>query len=124
MVSKNNYQQLIEKCLNQRQHWGLRKLSIGVASVLLGTAIIAQGAVYADTQPAPADSAENDISSTGGSAALGNTYVLKSSQDTSATTGSQAAATSAAPATTVAAEEQTDHDVMECRRLLRVINQR
>lgn len=91
---------------------------------MLGTAIIAQGAVYADTQPAPADSAENDISSTGGSAASGNTYVLKSSQNTSATTGSQAAATSAAPATTVAAEEQTDHDVMECRRLLRVINQR
>ena len=111
MVSKNNYQQLIEKCLNQRQHWGLRKLSIGVASVLLGTAIIAQGAVYADTQSVPADSAENDISSTGGSAASGNTYVLKSSQDTSATTDSQTAATSAAPATTAASEEQTDHDV-------------
>ena len=111
MVSKNNYQQLIEKCLNQRQHWGLRKLSIGVASVLLGTAIIAQGAVYADTQSATADSAENGISSAGESAVSGNTYVLKSSQDTSATTDSQAAATSAAPVTTAVSEGQTDHDV-------------
>ncbi|MEO5290409.1 mucin-binding protein [Limosilactobacillus allomucosae] len=111
MVSKNNYQQLIKKCFNQRQHWGLRKLSIGVASVLLGTAIIAQGSVYADTQSVPADSAENGVSSTGESAASGNTYVLKSSQDTSATTDSQAAATSAAPATAAASEEQTDHDV-------------
>lgn len=111
MVSKNNYQQLIEKCLNQRQHWGLRKLSIGVASVLLGTAIIAQGAVYADTQSATADSAENGISSAGESAVSGNTYVLKSSQDTSATTDSQAAVTSAAPVTTAVSEGQTDHDV-------------
>ena len=111
MVSKNNYQQLIEKCLNQRQHWGLRKLSIGVASVLLGTAIIAQGAVYADTQSATADSAENGISSAGESAVSGNTYVLKSSQDTSATTDSQATAASAAPAMASAAEGQTDHDV-------------
>ncbi|MEO5286264.1 mucin-binding protein [Limosilactobacillus allomucosae] len=111
MVSKNNYQQLIKKCFNQRQHWGLRKLSIGVASVLLGTAIIAQGSVYADTQSVPADSAENGVSSTGESAASGNTYVLKSSQDTSATTDSQAAATSAAPATAATSEGQTDHDV-------------
>jgi hypothetical protein len=111
LVSKNNYQQLIEKCLNQRQHWGLRKLSIGVASVLLGTAIIAQGAVYADTQSATADSAENGISSAGESAVSGNTYVLKSSQDTSATTDSQAAVTSAAPVTTAVSEGQTDHDV-------------
>jgi len=53
--------------------------SIGVASVLLGTAIIAQGSVYADTQSAPADSAENGVSSTGESDASGHTYVLKSS---------------------------------------------
>ena len=111
MVSKNNYQQMIEKCFNQRQHWGLRKLSIGVASVLLGTAIIAQGSVYADTQSAPADSAENGVSSTGESAASGHTYVLKSSQDTAATTDSQATAASAAPAMASAAEGQTDHDV-------------
>ncbi|MFJ6992454.1 MAG: YSIRK-type signal peptide-containing protein, partial [Limosilactobacillus mucosae] len=111
MVSKNNYRQMIEKCFNQRQHWGLRKLSIGVASVLLGTAIIAQGSVYADTQSAPADSAENGVSSTGESAASGNTYVLKSSQDTSATTDSQAAVTSTSPATAAVSEAQTDHDV-------------
>ncbi|MGE9967079.1 mucin-binding protein [Limosilactobacillus mucosae] len=102
---------MIEKCFNQRQHWGLRKLSIGVASVLLGTAIIAQGSVYADTQSAPADSAENGVSSTGESAASGHTYVLKSSQDTAATTDSQATAASAAPAMASAAEGQTDHDV-------------
>jgi hypothetical protein len=111
LVSKNNYRQIIEKCFNQRQHWGLRKLSIGVASVLLGTAIIAQGSVYADTQSAPADSAENGVSSTGESAASGNTYVLKSSQDTSATTDSQAAVTSTSPATAAVSEAQTDHDV-------------
>lgn len=78
---------------------------------MLGTAIIAQGSVYADTHSVPADSAANSISSTGESAASGHTYVLKSSQDTSATIDSQATSTSAAPATTATSEEQTDHDV-------------
>ena len=37
MVSKNNTKYLIEKNANKQQRFGLRKLSIGVASVLLGT---------------------------------------------------------------------------------------
>lgn len=37
MVSKNNTKCLIEKNANKQQRFGLRKLSIGVASVLLGT---------------------------------------------------------------------------------------
>ncbi|MFR0593373.1 mucin-binding protein [Limosilactobacillus mucosae] len=50
MVSKNNYQQITKKLYVEKQHWGLRKLSIGVASVLLGTAIMAPEAVHADNK--------------------------------------------------------------------------
>ncbi|NME34473.1 YSIRK-type signal peptide-containing protein [Lactobacillus sp. MRS-253-APC-2B] len=50
MVSKNNYQQITKKLYVEKQHWGLRKLSIGVASVLLGMAIMAPEAVHADNK--------------------------------------------------------------------------
>lgn len=36
-MSKNNVQEISRKMANQHQRFGLRKLSIGVASVLLGT---------------------------------------------------------------------------------------
>lgn len=77
MVSKNNYRLMMERCFSHQQHWGLRKLSIGVASVLLGTAIIAQGSAYADTQTKPADSSENSVDKTvENPTGLGNTYMF------------------------------------------------
>jgi cytoskeletal protein RodZ len=52
MVSKNNKKNFLQKG-EEKQHFGLRKLSIGVASVLLSTTVylgISQGRILADTQ--------------------------------------------------------------------------
>lgn len=43
MVSKNNRFQKVEKGTDHQQHYGLRKLSVGVASVLLGTTFLLSG---------------------------------------------------------------------------------
>ncbi|EDX42601.1 YSIRK-type signal peptide-containing protein [Limosilactobacillus reuteri] len=49
-MSKNNVQEYVRKMESQRQRFGLRKLSIGVASVLLGTTFMVGGTVaHADT---------------------------------------------------------------------------
>ena len=115
MVSKNNYRLMTERCFSHQQHWGLRKLSIGVASVLLGTAIIAQGSVYADTQTTPADSSENSVDKTVDNPTdSGQTYVLKSSTNSAASdnsgtpTSSTDDATSASTPNESAANEDTD----------------
>lgn len=51
MVSKRNQRLLLEACTDKRElHYGLRKLTVGVASVLLGTTVFLGGqAVHADT---------------------------------------------------------------------------
>lgn len=51
MVSKRNQQLLLEARTDNRElHYGLRKLTVGVASVLLGTTVFLGGqAVHADT---------------------------------------------------------------------------
>ena len=115
MVSKNNYRLMTERCFSHQQHWGLRKLSIGVASVLLGTAIIAQGSVYADTQTTPSDSSENSVDKTVDNPTdSGQTYVLKSSANSAASdnsgtpTSSTDNATSASTPNESAANENTD----------------
>ncbi|MCC4498904.1 YSIRK-type signal peptide-containing protein, partial [Limosilactobacillus reuteri] len=53
MVSKNNYQFYQQKHADGKQRWGVRKLSVGVASVLLGTTFMlySNHAVLADTVP-------------------------------------------------------------------------
>ncbi|AWD62715.1 YSIRK Gram-positive signal peptide [Limosilactobacillus reuteri] len=48
-MSKNNTQEYVRKMEQQRQQFGLRKLSIGVASVLLGTPFI-MGGGYSSTR--------------------------------------------------------------------------
>lgn len=51
MLSKNNRQSLLKE--DRKLHYGLRKLSVGVASVLLSTTIylgVSQGRILADTQ--------------------------------------------------------------------------
>ncbi|WP_225209603.1 YSIRK-type signal peptide-containing protein [Limosilactobacillus avistercoris] len=42
-MSKNNSQEYLRKMEQQRQHFGLRKLSVDVASVLLGTTFVIGG---------------------------------------------------------------------------------
>lgn len=51
MVSKNNHQVYQQKLAERKQRWGIRKLSVGVASVLLGTTFMlySNHAVLADT---------------------------------------------------------------------------
>ncbi|MBL1072213.1 MucBP domain-containing protein, partial [Lactobacillus kitasatonis] len=53
MVSKNNHQVYQQKLAERKQRWGIRKLSVGVASVLLGTTFMlySNHAVLADTVP-------------------------------------------------------------------------
>ena len=53
MVSKNNFQFYQQKHADGKQRWGVRKLSVGVASVLLGTTFMlySNHAVLADTVP-------------------------------------------------------------------------
>ena len=52
MVSKNNHQFYQQKHAEGKQRWGIRKLSVGVASVLLGTTFMlySNHAVLADTE--------------------------------------------------------------------------
>lgn len=60
MVSKNNRQILKQSGAKQTPHYGLRKLSIGVASVLLSTTLyMGATTVYADTVYAD-NSSESD----------------------------------------------------------------
>ena len=51
MVSKNNHQVYQQKLAERKQRWGIRKLSVGAASVLLGTTFMlySNHAVLADT---------------------------------------------------------------------------
>lgn len=51
MVSKNNKAKRQQWSANQRPHYSLRKLSIGVASVLLGTTLYLGGTAHAATTP-------------------------------------------------------------------------
>lgn len=51
MVSKNNLKNKLEQDAKKVPHYGIRKLSIGVASVLLGTTLYfgANSVAYGDT---------------------------------------------------------------------------
>ncbi|MGN1284411.1 MAG: YSIRK-type signal peptide-containing protein, partial [Candidatus Limosilactobacillus intestinavium] len=49
MLSKNNKQLITRMNAKQKQRFGLRKLSIGVASVLLGTTFLIGATAQADT---------------------------------------------------------------------------
>lgn len=55
MVSKNNKQLYTNKMQQQKQRFGIRKLTVGVASVLLGTTI------FMGNQIAHADITNNSI---------------------------------------------------------------
>ena len=64
-MSKNNAQEYVRKMEPQRQRFGLRKLSVGVASVLLGTTFMVGGTVaHADSTPTQTVAASNEPQST------------------------------------------------------------
>ncbi|MDM8244959.1 YSIRK-type signal peptide-containing protein, partial [Limosilactobacillus vaginalis] len=68
MVSKNNHQFYQQKHAERKQRWGIRKLSVGVASVLLGTTFMLYGnhAVLADTVTSPSDDVTRSTTTQGG----------------------------------------------------------
>ena len=62
-MSKNNAQEYVRKMEPQRQRFGLRKLSVGVASVLLGTTFMVGGTVaHANSTPTPTVAASSTTS--------------------------------------------------------------
>ena len=54
MVAKNNRQLRFEKNSEKRQRFAIKKLSVGVASVLVGLAIYGGQTAHASTEDAPA----------------------------------------------------------------------
>ena len=66
MVSKNNHQVYQQKLAERKQRWGIRKLSVGAASVLLGTTFMlySNHAVLADTV-SPSDVTRNTTTQEG-----------------------------------------------------------
>ena len=72
-VSKNNAKMVQQKMSDQRQKFGIRKLSVGVASVLLGTVFYMQGgAVHADVNPTVSadDNSVNVVNENSGTSSL------------------------------------------------------
>lgn len=111
MVSRNNQRIKIERMLNQKQRFGIRKLSIGVVSVLLGTTFfLGNGVVHADivsnsqittTSSTPASSSDSNSSNvtitsseTGSAASSATTNDTSASSATSSTSATSASAAS------------------------------
>ena len=55
-MSKNNVEEISKRTFNQAQHYALRKLSVGIASVLIGTTVYV-GLAHADAVTTNNDSA-------------------------------------------------------------------
>ncbi|EEW54153.1 mucin-binding protein [Limosilactobacillus antri] len=92
MLSKNNLQLLTQRGARQRQRFALRKLTVGVASVLLGTTFFI-GAASADTTPAATTTAQPD-------SAAGTTSVTATPQQPAVQQTTTAVPASQQPATT------------------------
>ena len=119
MVSRNNQRIKIERMLNQKQRFGIRKQSIGVVSVLLGTTFfLGNGVVHADTvsnsqitttSSTPASSSDSNSSNvtitsseTGSAASSATTNDTSASSATSATSASAASSSQRASASSAA----------------------
>ena len=101
MLSKNNTYLKKKKIANQAQRFGLRKLSIGTVSVLLGTLL------FMGNSQASADTT-TDTTSTGTEEKTASTTTdLNASQVALSSTGSQAAASESAATTSQATSSST-----------------
>ena len=101
MLSKNNTYLKKKKIANQAQRFGLRKLSIGTVSVLLGTLL------FMGNSQASADTT-TDTTSTGTEAKTASTTTdLNASQVVLSSTGSQAAASESAATASQATSSST-----------------
>ena len=114
MIGKNNFYEKEKFLTNQKPVYGLKKLSIGVASVLLGTAFFFSGgnSAHAATTVSETLTAANELSS----AASGSTHTLQvqstvpdsvtSAATTPAVATNASAAVSQASTTSVRSEER------------------
>lgn len=123
MVSKNNFNHMMQENSKRVPHYGLRKLSVGVASVLLGATLYFGGTTVAhadpvssnDSQPTTAATTDKTVSSPSNLASNKQTAQLVSQPENSqaaasATSTSQAVkstASSAAVNTNSAANDQS-----------------
>ena len=116
MVSKNNHQFYQQKHAERKQRWGVRKLSVGVASVLLGTTFMLYGnhAVLADTVPNTSESTQGGQG--GNAVAEGTPSTLNSGetgngQDETETPNNQPSNQNENQPKEVATDEKTDQSV-------------
>ncbi|HIX35302.1 MAG TPA: YSIRK-type signal peptide-containing protein [Candidatus Limosilactobacillus merdigallinarum] len=80
MVSKNNHQFYQQKHAERKQRWGVRKLSVGVASVLLGTTfMLHSNVVSADTVSSDATTSNTAQADNKGTVTEGPTYKFRTS---------------------------------------------
>lgn len=125
MLSKNNVKEYIEKNAPTKQRFTIKKLTVGVASVLIGMTFAGTSVASADETPASSGAADNDTSSQTGSESLVNASQAplktsaansaastaqsgdQSTADVSTNAGSQSTATSAAASAATSAGSQT-----------------
>lgn len=125
MLSKNNVKEYIEKNAPTKQRFTIKKLTVGVASVLIGMTFAGTSVASADETPASSGAADNNTSSQTGSESLVNASQAplktsaansaastaqsgdQSTADVSANAGSQSTATSVAASAATSAGSQT-----------------
>ena len=117
MVSKNNHQFYQQKHAERKQRWGVRKLSVGVASVLLGTTFMlySNHAVLADTVPNTSESTQGGQG--GNAVAEGTPSTLNSGetgngQDETETPNNQPSNQNENQPKEVTTDEKTDQNVI------------
>ena len=112
MLGKNNQKLYDQQHADQHQHWALRKLSLGVASVLVSVSIYAGASTISANADAQTSGATETTASTNGSSAssLGSasSVSLNAQSASSATTNKSAANNASATATSAVASSATN----------------
>ncbi|MDC2840955.1 mucin-binding protein [Limosilactobacillus mucosae] len=96
MVSKNNVQERQRKDSDQKPHYAIKKLTIGVVSVLVGTTFAAYNSqASADTTASPANltAQTNDVTPTGNSLTAGTATAGDDNANAAASPAGQSTAT-------------------------------
>lgn len=110
MVSKNNVQERQRKDSDQKPHYAIKKLTIGVVSVLVGTTFAAYNSqVSADTTASPANltAQTNDVTPTGNSLTAGTATAGDDNASAAASPASQSTATASNSSGASAGESQS-----------------
>lgn len=108
MVSKNNVQERQRKDSDQKPHYAIKKLTIGVVSVLVGTTFAAYNSqASADTTASPANltAQTNDVTPTGNSLTAGTATAGDDNASAAASPASQSTATASASGSNVESSE-------------------